>query len=174
SDYTANTSLADGLGRELASVASQDAARHEVTVFQAFRDSRQDVFDSSETIKRLDYLFPFHEYRTIDLVGLLFDQSSSNKQIKLDLALGYSCSYHVTLWLQLAGIPCWLRSSNSFYDQKSRALQVSQGLDEFLRNPKLADHTSNLERRATWNDKLQRHLSSIDPIENCLRFESVE
>src|SRR5690606_6909356 len=96
------------------------------------------------------------------------------KQIKLDLALGYSCSYHVTLWLQLAGIPCWLRSSNSFYDQKSRALQVSQGLDEFLRNPKLADHTSNLERRATWNDKLQRHLSSIDPIENCLRFESVE
>jgi hypothetical protein len=50
SDYTGNTSLADGLGRELASVASQDAARHEVTVFQAFRDSRQDVFDSSETI----------------------------------------------------------------------------------------------------------------------------
>jgi len=174
SDYTGNTSLADGLGRELASVASQDAARHEVTVFQAFRDSRQDVFDSSETIKRLDYLFPFHEYRTIDLVGLLFDQSSSNKKIKLDLALGYSCSYHVTLWLQLAGIPCWLRSSNSFYDQKSRALQVSQGLDEFLRNPKLADHTSNLERRATWNDKLQRHLSSIDPIENCLCFENIE
>jgi hypothetical protein len=174
SDYTANISFANGLGRELARLALHGAAKHKVTVFQAFRDSRQDVFDSSETIKRLDHLFPFHEHRAINLVGLLFDHSSRDKGIILDLALGYSCSYHVTLWLQLAGIPCWLRSANPFYDQKSRALQISQGLDEFLRSPRLADHSFNLERRAAWNEKLQRHLSSIDPIENCLSFENIE
>ena len=174
SDYTANTSLSYGLGRELSKVALHAAANHEINVFQAFRDSRQDVFDSSETIKRLDYLFPFHDCRTIDLVGLLLDPSSSNKDIKLDLALGYSCSYHVTLWLQLAGIPCWLRSSNSFYDQKSHALQVTQGLDEFLRAPRLADHSFNLERRSIWNDKLQHHFSIIEPIDNSLSFENIE
>ena len=122
SDYTSNTSLAHGLGRELARLAIHGAANHEVTVFQAFRDSREEV----------------------------------------------------ALWLQLAGVPCWLRSSNSFYDQKSRALQVTQGLDEFLRSPRLADHSFNLDRRAAWNEKLQRHLSSIDPIENCLTFENIE
>jgi hypothetical protein len=174
SDYTANTSLEIGLGRELASVAGHGAANHEVTVFQAFRDIRQDVFDTSETIKRLDYLFPFHNHRTIDLVGLLFSQSAGKDTITLDLEFGYSCSYHVALLLQLAGIPCWLRSSNTFYDQKSRALQVTQGLEEFLGSPKLADHSFNLERRLAWNEKLHLHLQGIEPVANCLRFEKIE
>jgi len=174
SDYTANTSLAHGLGRELASLALHGSTDHNVTVFQAFRDNREEVVDSHETIKRLDYLFPFRSHRTIDLVGLLFEDSEVKARDNLGFAIGYSCSYHVSLWLQLAGVPCWLRSSNSFYDQKSRALQVTQGLEEFLTSPRLADHRFNLERRSAWNDKLQRHLSSIDPVENCLSFENIE
>lgn len=174
SDYTANTSLEYGLGRELTSVALHGAANHQVTVFQAFRDRREVVLDSNETIKRLENLFPFNNHQTIDLVGLFFDQTTTKASVNLELALGYSCSYHVTLLLQLAGIPCWLRSSNSFYNQKSRALQVTQGLEDFLRSPRLADHSLNLERRAAWNEKLHRHLASIEPIVNSLCFESIE
>jgi hypothetical protein len=173
-NYTGTDSLEHGLSKELARISLHDSANHDVTVFQAFRDSRQEVIDTNETIKRLDRLFPFYNHRTIDLVGLLFDQSASNAAINLDLALGYSCSYHVALWLQLAGIPCWLRSTNSFYNQKSQALQVTQSLDEFLRSPKLADHSSNLERRAAWNEKLQRNITSVDSITNCLQFEMGE
>ena len=174
SDYTANRSLEHGLGKELATLANYAVVDHEITVFQAFKDTRQDVFDTAETIKRLDYLFPFHVHRTVDLVGLLFDQSVGKDALNLDVALGYSCSYHVALWLQLAGIPCWLRSSNSFYDQKSRALQVTQELEEFLQSPKLADHRSNIARRANWSEKLQKHLQSIQHINNCLIFEEIE
>jgi hypothetical protein len=122
SDYTANQNLEYGLGRELASLAGCAAAGKGVTALQAFRDCRQEVFDTSETIKRLDHLFPFHNFRTIDLVGLLFDQDGSHVVPDVEAEIGYSCSYHITLWLQLAGIPCWLRSSNPFYNQKSRAL----------------------------------------------------
>jgi len=172
SDYTSNTLLA--LGRELASLAVHGAANDKVTVFQAYRDRREEVIDSIETIKRLEYIFPFRSHQAIHLVSFLFGDSEVKVPINLDFELGYSCSYHVALWLQLAGVPCWLRSSNSFYNQKSLALQVTQGLDEFLRSPRLADHRFNLERRAAWNDELQRHLSNIDPIESCLSFDNTQ
>ncbi|MCK9247074.1 MAG: hypothetical protein M0P11_09015 [Anaerolineaceae bacterium] len=171
SDYTANASLQDGLGSELARLAGNGRGHRNVTVFQAFRDTRIDVFDTMETIKQLDHLFPFSDVRLIQLVNLLFDRSAVALEQLLEANFGYSCSYHVTLWLQLAGIPCWLRSSNPFYDQKSRALQVSQSLDEFIRSPRLADHGLNLERRAAWNEKFQRHLSSIEPVDNFIRFQ---
>lgn len=171
SDYTANTSLQMGLCAELAQLAQCDHGQKGVTVFQAFRDTRIDVFDTTETIKQLDYLFPFSDVRLIHLVGLLLDHSGNGVERVLEAGLGYSCSYHVTLWLQLAGIPCWLRSSNPFYDQKSRALQVSQSLEEFLQAPRLADHSLNLERRAAWNDKFQQHLARVERTDNLIRFK---
>ena len=174
SDYTANKSIKYGLGRQLSDLSKSHAAKNGVTIFQAFRDSRQDVLDSTETIKQLGSYFPFHDTRLVDLVGLLFDQSTYpiNRPVQGDF--GYSCSYHVTLWLQLAGIPCWLRSSNTFYDQKSRALQVTQGLEEFIREPKLADHRFNLERRQIWAERFQNSLNSIDTCHNEVEFNDDE
>ena len=168
SDYTANKSVKHGLGRQLSNLSNCRAAKDGVTIFQAFRDSRQDVLDSTETIKQLDSLFPFHDTRLVDLVGLLLDQSSDLVKRPIQGAFGYSCSYHVTLWLQLAGIPCWLRSSNTFYDQKSRALQVTQGLEEFVREPKLADHRFNLERRQSWAEKFQDSLNTLAEVNNTI------
>jgi hypothetical protein len=172
SDYTANQSLRVGIGRELAMLAGCPAARNGLTVFQAFRDTRQDVFDSTETIKRLDCFFPFHEVKLIDLVGLLFDRSDASSSRTFLGELGYSCSYHVALWLQLSGVPCWLRSSNPFYDQKSRALQVTQDLEEFIKEPKLADHRLNLERREAWSEILQSELNTLRDSENVCKFAS--
>jgi BMFP domain-containing protein YqiC len=174
SDYTANSKLRNGIGRELEVIADSTLSQHGLTLFQAFRDARQDVFDSTETIKQLDYLFPFREVRLVDLVGLLFDASGNHSSGSFAGDVGYSCSYHVALWLQLSGIPCWLRSSNAFYDQKSRALQVTQGLEEFIRGPKLADHRFNLERRAAWRERLQVELSMVPELSNTLIFADNE
>lgn len=170
SDYTANQSLQHGLGSQLSLLSDSSASENGITVFQAFRDTRDDVFDTTETIKQLDYLFPFHDARLVDLVGLLFDTPGKSLSPALQGEFGYSCSYHVALWLQLSGIPCWLRSSNTFYDQKSRALQVTQDLEEFIRKPKLADHRFNLERRKAWTEKLQAFLNQLPVVENACTF----
>ena len=43
-----------------------------------------------------------------------------------------------------------------------------------MQSPKLADHRSNIARRANWNEKLQKHLQSIQHVNNCLIFEEIE
>jgi len=93
----------------------------------------------------------------MELTALAY-QPAKILQSSLHGEIGYSCSYHVALWLQLAGIPCWLRGSNSFYQQKTAALQVHQDLNSFLRDPYLADHSTNLERRAQWQEALEEVL----------------
>lgn len=169
SDYTANQSPQNGLVTELNRLSIFNRESGHVTAFQAFRDTRQDVIDSTESIKQLDCLFPFHDTRLVDLVGRVFDPPG--KSIPLQGAFGYSCSYHVALWLQLAGIPCWLRSSNPFYDQKARALQVTQGFEEFIQDPRLADHRINLERRQEWVEKLQTSLNEVADTNSSITFE---
>lgn len=170
SDYTANDSVDDGLAAELLTLKATAAAATGVTVFQAFRDARQEVLDSTETIKRLDVQFPFYDVRVVDLVGLIFEQGGEGNGRAISGEFGYSCSYHVALWLQLAGIPCWLKSSNGFYSQKSRALQVTQDLTSFLREPRLAGHASNLERRVAWRSLLQDEFLKLDEVNNVCRI----
>lgn len=173
SDYTANSSMQRDLGYDLTALRSMSEVKKGVTVFQAFRDVRQDVFDSIETIKTLEARFPFYDVRVIDLVGLIFSNVDKDSILTVNGAIGYSCSYHVTLWLQLAGIPCWLRSSNSYYDQKSKALQVTQALETFIQDPKLADHSINLERRANWCDLLRTELTSLVEVNNLRRIPEI-
>ncbi len=169
SDYTVSTSARNGAQFELERLRTMDVAREGVTLFQAFRDARQEVIDSTETVKRLGARFPFYDLRVIDLVGLIFDENAGDSMRSITGSIGFSSSYHVALWLQLSGIPCWLRSNNAFYDQKSKALQVTQGLDEFINDPKLANHEINLERRAGWRKLLGRELSSWPDVRNLCR-----
>ena len=141
-----------------------------LTLCQAYRDPRHEVLDTTETIKKLGSLLPFHDARLLDLVGLIFSNQRSTSVQPIQAGIGYSCSYHVALWLQLAGIPCWLRSENSFYSQKSRALQVTQTFDEFISEPKLADHRLNLERRSAWLEQLGCLFQQIPRQKNILKF----
>lgn len=170
SDYTANNGLELGLGYELQQLKASRWGQDGVTLFQAFRDPRHEVCDARETLKKLDATFPFTDLRLIELASLVCGGQSGNLTKPIVGDIGYSCSYHVALWLQLAGIPCWLRSSNPFYDQKSRALQVTQELDSFLAEPRLADHRSNLERRAAWNEKFHSFMLQIPEVFNTCTF----
>jgi hypothetical protein len=170
SDYTANIALQRGIGYEMSILNASPSAVCGVTLFQAFRDARQDVIDSTETIKKLDTQFPFYDLRVIDLLGLIYKRKDAHTNLEIIGDFGYSCSYHVTLWLQLSGIPCWLRSSNLYYDQKARALQVVQGLEEFMKEPQLADHRNNLDRRAEWRSLLLQELSNLSEMCNICKL----
>jgi len=149
SGYTGNATNPSGIPRELAVLASSAEARSGTTVLQAYGDRRLEVFDAREAIKELERAFPFSDYRILELSRLAFEGWPS-LAAPLEGAIGYSSSYHVTLWLQLAGIPCWLRGSNLYYQQKRHALQVEQDFDAFMQDPHLADHSTNLERRSAW------------------------
>ncbi len=166
SDYTADDLSISAIRDDLSMLAFRYEASDSVTLLQAFRDPRHEVKDSRESIKLIDSGFPFVDYRTLELAPLsyrCFDETLSGH---LAGDIGCSSSYHVALWLQLSGIPCWLRSANPFYDQKSKALQVHQDLQSFLEQPSLADHSLNLERRAEWLERLCNHLRQAPAIKN--------
>ena len=153
SDYTDNGLDNTALVAELEMVAAHGSSRHGTAILQAFSCRRGEVSDSREAIKELERAFPFYDYRLVELTALAY-QPGTVLPAGLHGELGYSCSYHVALWLQLAGIPCWLRGSNAFYQQKTTALQVRQDLSSFLKDPYLADHSTNLEQRAQWQEEL--------------------
>jgi uncharacterized protein YbjT (DUF2867 family) len=170
SDYTSNDDMKQGISQDMQKLKASHCENDVITLFQAFRDSRDDVCDARETLKKLDIAFPFHDLRHIDLAALAYSHVKAPLTHPIAGEFGYSCSYHVTLWLQLAGIPCWLKSSNPYYDQKSESLQVTQSLEQFISAPKLADHRYNLERRAEWNERLQTTLRELPDVNNHLKF----
>lgn len=170
SNYTSNDEVQLALCNEIGQVHNSPWSRNGITLFQAFQDVRGEVVDSRETIKKLDAQFPFCDFRSVELAPLVSCSRQAQLPRPIIGELGYSCSYHVALWLQLAGIPCWLRSSNPFYDQKARALQVTQDLEAFLREPRLADHRGNLEARARWHSLFLKHLTEIPEARNVCRI----
>ena len=161
SDYTNNVTGDDGLVSELKALAAGSDVHNKVTVFQAFADRRIEIVDTRESIKQLERFFPFTDYRFVELAFLACGLGTRPIE-PLQGDFGYSCSYHFALWLQLSGIPCWLRVSNPFYWQKAAALQVNQDFVSYLRDPYLADHTSNLDQRQKWLMQL-RHVISDAP-----------
>jgi hypothetical protein len=160
SGYTGNSNSPSGITRELATLASSALAQSGTTILQAYNDRRLEVFDAREAVKELERAFPFPDYRLLELAHLAFEGWPSLSR-PVEGALGYSSSYHVTLWLQLAGIPCWLRGSNLFYQQKRHALQIEQDFDAFIREPKVPDHSTNLERRVEWLAQVERLIQRV-------------
>ncbi|SPA50707.1 polysaccharide pyruvyl transferase family protein [Cupriavidus taiwanensis] len=171
SDYVSDDNDLHVVSKDLERLVSSLAAKQGVTVFQAFADPRYEVKDSRESIKRLGPSFPFIDYRVVELAPLAYHCFSRDLNLTLGGEVGCSSSYHVALWLQLSGIPCWLWSRNSYYDQKSRSVQVHQDLDAFLRQPSLADHSFNLEKREEWLEQLNRCLLQAPSMRNDVVFD---
>ena len=161
SGYSASEAASHAIADDMARLRRSAWGQSECTIFQAFRDPRHEVHDSRETVKKLDQSFPFYDLRTIELAQLAYPGLPQALERPIVGNMAYSCSYHVALWLQLAGIPCWLRSENLFYSQKSKALQVNQSLEDFLEAPSLADHRVNLERRQIWLHTLRMKLDEL-------------
>jgi hypothetical protein len=164
SDYSARAGNATSLAEELQLLGGFAGAHSSVTLFQAFVDARYQVRDSIETVKEVDLRFPFADLRLVRLGAVAYAGRAGSVVGPIIGDIGYSCSYHVALFLQLAGIPCWLRSDNSYYAQKSKALQVTQSLQAFLGEPRVADHSSNLERRAEWREAFDEALADVGEV----------
>jgi len=163
SNYTGTDIGLLNLSGELSILEQNHKSRSGVTLLQAFRDSRHEVLDSRETLKMLDRRSPFADMRLVDLAEVALNPRRLPEPITGEI--GYSCSYHVALWLQLSGIPCWLHHGNAFYDQKAGALHITQDLEFFLREPALVDHGTNLERRSTWLRLYKKTLDDIADVD---------
>lgn len=173
SDYTGND---EALAKVLAHMRDVDArldGRGRPVLLQAFQDAREEVVDTIETVKRLEAGFPFSVIETALLVRAILEDEGRAPCV-LQGRFGYSCSYHVTLWLQLNGIPCWLRGSNDYYEQKREALGIAGGFEEFLARLPRPDHGENLRARALWLAKLQAVLQSAPAATNRIDWEPLD
>lgn len=171
SDYTGNDEALAEMAAHLRLVAARIGNQHRPVLLQAFQDAREVVVDSMETVKRLDVGFPFTDFETVQLVTSIMDVQAEGVSPRLLTGrFGYSSSYHVTLWLQLHGIPCWLRGSNSYYEQKRSALGIEGCFEDFLEYMQCPDHGGNLQARSLWLDKLQRVMDSIKPATNRIEW----
>lgn len=171
SGYTGNGRAIDELMAQL-QVLAERTDRTDVILFQAFQDAREEVIDSIETVKRLEHGFPFVDLNTVMLVSSIMEGEREDGRVhKVVGQFGYACSYHITLWLQLNGIPCWLRGSNSYYDQKRRSLGIEGDLDSFLAALPVPDHSANLIERSLWTAKLETAIADIGVVANDAQLE---
>lgn len=172
SDYTGNEEALSEMAEHLRLVAMRIGSQQRPVLLQAFQDARENVIDSMETIKRLDVGFPFADVETVLLVtAILSAQAEGAVPRLLTGEFGYSSSYHVALWLQLHGIPCWLRGSNSYYEQKRSALGIEGCFEDFLKRMKCPDHAESLQARSLWLGKLQKFIGSIEPASNRIDWD---
>lgn len=172
SDYTGNDAALTEMVTHLQLVAARIGSQDRPVLFQAFQDAREVVVDSIETVKRLDAGFPFADVETVLLVTSMLGAQTEGAQSRLLTGrFGYSSSYHVTLWLQLCGIPCWLRGSNAYYEQKRAALGIEGKFEDFLEHMQCPDHGGSLQARSLWLDKLQQVMESIEPATNRIEWE---
>lgn len=160
SDYTGNDGALMEIAAHLQGLAGRAMFSGRFTLAQAYRDAREEVVDTLETVKRLDASLPLDDCRVLSLVPLLLGGSDSPRSGPVEIAAGYSCSYHVALWLQLAGVPCWIRSENPYYVQKRKALGIPDRFEDFFAELPVPDHASHLERRQSWLGELRLAMQS--------------
>lgn len=173
SGYTGNDTALLEMTHHLSLVSARMGGTQLPVLFQAFQDGREQVIDSLETVKRLERAFPFAGVQAALLVEAILAPPGTREPRVLVGQFGYSCSYHVTMWLQLNGIPCWLRGSNNYYDQKRRSLGVENSFESFLETLPLVEHGANLEARSRWLGKLDAVVDSADREGGALMWESI-
>jgi len=149
STYTGNDNQLSLLCDHLNKLTTTEAAKGGVTVINAFNDKRHFVVDTLSSIKELEKQFPFGDYRVLDGAFLAYCGKPCNKK-RISALMAYSCSYHVTLFMHLLGVPCWLNSNNDYYSQKCLALDIKQSFEEFLVNPVLPDYEWKVAARKRW------------------------
>lgn len=169
SDYTGNSDALGEMRGHLDLLRNTLSAKGRVVLLQAFQDAREEVVDTLETTKRLETAFPFVDVETVLLVSAIMQRGERRV---FQGEFGYSSSYHVTLWLQLLGIPCWLRGSNRYYEQKRAALGIEGSFEEFLASMRTPDHGENLHLRSKWLEKLDGVLGSISPVSNGIQWDA--
>lgn len=171
SGYTSNGDAMDEMSAHLRLVADSMGDSGAPVLFQAFQDAREEVVDSIETVKRLESGFPFVDVETVMLVAEIMRGGRPADRRVLTGRFGYSSSYHVTLWLQLSGVPCWLRGSNEYYRQKRAALGIDGRFEDFLERMHRPDHGENLHARSQWVGRLEGVLGRMDRVENQITWE---
>jgi len=155
SSYT-NDNIEERMGKivKIFERIRSDFPHYRLTLVNAYNDKRFDVCDSLGSVVRLENDFPFKSYAVVDLAMAAYSGEIDDPNL-LAGQIGISCSYHVTMFLHLAGIPCWLISENQYYEQKARSLNCDLRFEEFMNNPQIPDYSSRIEARAAWLEQLE-------------------
>lgn len=125
----------------------------ELTLANAYNDKRSPVTDSLGTVVAMENDFPYKNYSVIDLANAAYTRNLSKPEL-LAGRIGVSCSYHFTLFLHLADIPCWLIAQNAYYAQKARALNCHASFEAFIDSPQVPDYASRVAARRAWRGKM--------------------
>jgi polysaccharide pyruvyl transferase WcaK-like protein len=132
---------------------------HQFTLLNAYNEKRLRVCDSLNSVARLENNFPYKSFSVVDLAHAAHTGRLDNPTL-LAGQLGISCSYHVTLLLHLAGIPCWLIANNAYYDQKAAALNGYESFDDFLQQRQVPDYSNKIALRMSYLKQLAAYLQN--------------
>lgn len=144
---------------------------HNLSLINAYNDKRIFVSDSLASIVAIENGFPYKSYSVIDLANAAYSGQIDNPHL-LAGRVGVSCSYHITMFLHFASVPCWLLSQNSYYEQKARAINDSRSFEEFLLEPNLPNYSTRIGARQEWKEKLASCITKSEVIEN-LRIRQI-
>jgi hypothetical protein len=132
---------------------------HRLTLLNAYNEKRLRVCDSLNSVARLENNFPYKSFSVVDLPYAAYTGHLDDATL-LAGQLGVSCSYHVTLLLHLAGIPCWLIAKSTYYNQKATALNGCDSFEEFLQQRKIPDYSERITLRTSFLAKLLSFLQT--------------
>lgn len=126
---------------------------HRLTLLNAYNEKRSHVCDSLTSVVKLENNFPYKSFSVVDLAHAAYTNCLDDPT-SLAGQLGISCSYHVTLLLHLAGIPCWLIAKNAYYNQKAAALNGYENFEDFLQQQQAPDYCERITLRASFLTQL--------------------
>lgn len=158
SGYTGNVSKEQELVHALTVIGSN--CQNGIVAFNAYNEKGFEVVDTIRSIALLENDFPFHDYVVVDGSALAFRGFIGNFET-LNVGIAFSCSYHVALFMHLIGVPCYLNSNNSFYDQKRVALDCAESLEQFIKEKRVPDYSGRIEMRKTWLGKLKGYFLGV-------------
>lgn len=134
---------------------------YSLVLFNAFNSNHYTVTDALGTLVEMENGFPYKSYSVIDGAALAYYGIVDDISL-LAAEIAISSSYHTTLLMHLSGTPCWLISSNTYYDQKRSSLGVTGTLEDFLSSPIVPAYDEKLQARREWNKLLLQTITSIE------------
>lgn len=160
SGYVGGQEVVANIARLLAEVQERHPDA-ELTLLQAYDDSRPEVLDTLASLRLFDDEFPFEKFATVDLarIALRWDPDArvpaAIEELELDAAI--TCSYHTTMLLHTIGVPAYLIRLNPYYAQKADIFGLPDSFGQFLADPRacLKTFPAEVAQRAEWREQFR-------------------
>lgn len=168
--YTANESNLDAIIGYFKALKTRYPNKP-LTLINAFSTLNFDVYDTLRSLTLMGDRFPYGSYRLVDGAKLAY-RLKVEEMAWLRGEMCITTSYHVALFMLLAGTPVWLAGNNAFYRHKRKALGIERSFDEFVKSPTLPDLKERLKERRIWHEHLRDKIKALESVENVRRWRT--